>query len=126
MMNNWFQLSNLVSLHEMADSIKLNRYNRVRAITIEANMKDGLALGDALGFLENLVDEHLPAHAVIDYKGQSRDYKGAGASVLFVLVLGVVVVLSSACCPIRKLGSPTGDHVDRTPWRWLARYLGSI
>ncbi|MES9865078.1 MAG: efflux RND transporter permease subunit [Candidatus Thiodiazotropha sp. LLP2] len=86
------QLSNLVSLHEMADSIKLNRYNRVRAITIEANMKDGLALGDALGYLEDLVSEHLPAHAVIDYKGQSRDYKGAGASVLFVLVLGVVVV----------------------------------
>ncbi|MET0008293.1 MAG: efflux RND transporter permease subunit [Candidatus Thiodiazotropha sp. 6PLUC9] len=86
------QLSNLVSLQEVADSIKLNRYNRVRAITIEANLKDGLALGDALGYLEDLVSEHLPAHAVIDYKGQSRDYKGAGGSVLFVLILGVVVV----------------------------------
>ncbi|MES9941663.1 MAG: efflux RND transporter permease subunit [Candidatus Thiodiazotropha sp. 6PLUC2] len=86
------QLSNLVSLQEIADSIKLNRYNRVRAITIEANLKDGLALGDALGYLEDLVSEHLPAHAVIDYKGQSRDYKGAGGSVLFVLILGVVVV----------------------------------
>ena len=86
------QLSNLVSLQEMADSIKLNRYNRVRAITIEANLKDGLALGAALDYLEDLVREHLPAHAVIDYKGQSRDYKTAGGSVLFVLILGVVVV----------------------------------
>jgi multidrug efflux pump len=86
------QLSNLVNLHEMADSITLNRYNRVRAITIEANLRDGLALGDALDYLEALVDEHLPERAVIDYKGQSRDYKIAGGSVTFVLLLGVVVV----------------------------------
>ncbi|MCU7843704.1 MAG: efflux RND transporter permease subunit [Candidatus Thiodiazotropha sp. (ex Monitilora ramsayi)] len=86
------QLSNLVNLHEMADSITLNRYNRVRAITIEANLKDGLALGDALDFLEDLVGEYLPERAIIDYKGQSRDYKIAGGSVTFVLLLGVVVV----------------------------------
>ncbi|MCG8486963.1 MAG: efflux RND transporter permease subunit [Chromatiales bacterium] len=86
------QLSNLVRLQEMADSIKLNRYNRLRAITIEANLQDGLALGDALDYLENLVKEHLPAHAAVDYKGQSRDYRSAGGSILFVLILGVVVV----------------------------------
>ena len=86
------QLSNLVRLQEMADSIKLNRYNRLRAITIEANLQDGLALGDALDYLEDLVKEHLPAHAAVDYKGQSRDYRSAGGSILFVLILGVVVV----------------------------------
>ncbi|MCU7865702.1 MAG: efflux RND transporter permease subunit, partial [Candidatus Thiodiazotropha sp. (ex Lucinoma borealis)] len=48
------QLANLISLQEVADSIKLNRYNRVRAITIEANLKHGLALGSALGYLEGL------------------------------------------------------------------------
>ncbi|MCU7852308.1 MAG: efflux RND transporter permease subunit [Candidatus Thiodiazotropha sp. (ex Monitilora ramsayi)] len=86
------QLSNLVNLHEAADSITLNRYNRVRAITIEANLKDGLALGNALSYLEDLVDQHLPERVIIDYKGQSRDYKIAGGSVVFVLLLGVVVV----------------------------------
>ncbi|MCU7816543.1 MAG: efflux RND transporter permease subunit [Candidatus Thiodiazotropha sp. (ex Rostrolucina anterorostrata)] len=86
------QLANLISLQEVADSIKLNRYNRVRAITIEANLKDGLALGPALGYLEGLVHDHLPAHVIIDYKGQSRDYKTAGGSVKFVLLLGVVIV----------------------------------
>ncbi|MCU7838286.1 MAG: efflux RND transporter permease subunit [Candidatus Thiodiazotropha sp. (ex Troendleina suluensis)] len=86
------QLANLISLQEVADSIKLNRYNRVRAITIEANLKHGLALGSALGYLEGLVHDHLPAHVIIDYKGQSRDYKTAGGSVKFVLLLGVVIV----------------------------------
>ncbi|MGD8312377.1 MAG: efflux RND transporter permease subunit, partial [Gammaproteobacteria bacterium] len=35
-------LSNLVRLEEFADSISLNRYNRVRAITLQANLADGV------------------------------------------------------------------------------------
>ena len=85
-------LSNLVSLQEVADSIKLNRYNRVRALTITANLADGLALGDALNHLDNLVDQHLPPQVIVDYKGQSRDFKATGESILFVLILGGIVV----------------------------------
>ncbi|MCP5306800.1 MAG: efflux RND transporter permease subunit [Chromatiaceae bacterium] len=85
-------LSNLVRLEEVADSIKLNRYNRVRAITIEANLKDGLALGDALAYLDRLVRESLPGKVIVDYKGQSQDFRATGESILFVLVLGSVVV----------------------------------
>jgi multidrug efflux pump len=85
-------LANLVELHEFADSITLNRYNRVRAITLEANLKEGYSLGDALLHLEGLVKQHLPGHAIIDYKGQSRDYKSAGESLIFIFALGVLVV----------------------------------
>ena len=85
-------LSNLVRLEEFADSIKLNRYNRIRAITLEANLADGVALGDALGSLEQLVREHLPSEVLIDYKGQSEDYKSTGGAILFTFLLGIVVV----------------------------------
>ena len=85
-------LSNLVQLEEFADSIKLNRYNRVRSITLEANLAEGYSLGEALTHLESLVDEHLPSQAIIDYKGQSRDYKFAGESLLFIFLLGIMVV----------------------------------
>ncbi len=85
-------LASLVTLSEFADANTLSRYNRVRAITIEANLAEGLALGQALDFLEGLVREHLPAHVIVDYKGQSQDYKAAGSSMLFVFALGVLVV----------------------------------
>ena len=85
-------LSNLVRIEEFADSISLNRYNRVRAITLEANLADGYSLGAALGYLEGLVKEHLPELVIIDYKGQSQDYKFAGGSILFIMLLGTVVV----------------------------------
>ncbi len=85
-------LSNLVRIEEFADSISLNRYNRVRAITLQANLAEGLSLGEALTYLETLVDEHLPDQVIIDYKGQSQDFKFAGSSVLFIMLLGIVVV----------------------------------
>jgi multidrug efflux pump len=85
-------LSNVVRLEEFADSISLNRYNRVRAITLQANLADGVSLGDALSYLEGLVDEHLPGHVIVDYKGQSQDFRYAGGSILFVMLLGTLVV----------------------------------
>ena len=85
-------LANLVRLEELADSIKLNRYNRVRSITLEANLVDNLALGDALAYLERLVQDHLPGQVIVDYKGQSQDFKAAAGSILFVMALSLVVV----------------------------------
>ncbi len=85
-------LSNLVTLEEFADSQTLNRYNRVRAITLEANLADGYSLGEALSYLEGLVRDNLPQTAIVDYKGQSRDFKTAGGDIVFVFVLGVIVV----------------------------------
>lgn len=85
-------LSNVVQLENFADSTSLNRYNRVRAITISASLADDLALGPALEYLENLARQVLPETAVIDYKGQSRDYMTASGSMGFIFVLGLVVV----------------------------------
>jgi len=90
--NELIPLSNLVRIEEFADSISLNRYNRVRAITLQANLAEGVSLGDALGYLEGLVDEHLPDKVIVDYKGQSQDFKFAGGSILFTMLLGMVVV----------------------------------
>ncbi len=85
-------LSNLVTITEYGAAETLSRYNRIRAITLEANLEDGYALGDALAHLETLVREHLPDQAVVDYKGQSRDFVTAGSSIIFVFLLGLVVV----------------------------------
>jgi multidrug efflux pump len=85
-------LSNLVKIEEYADSGSLNRYNRVRAITIEASLAEGYTLGEALQFLRELVRENLPDTAIIDYKGESLDYQTSGSSLLFVFMLGFAVV----------------------------------
>jgi len=85
-------LSNFVQLEEFADSSTLNRYNRVRAITLEANLADGLSLGAALTYMEGLARAHLPENVIIDYKGQSQDLKSSSQSIAFVFLLGILVV----------------------------------
>ena len=85
-------LSNFITIREYGAADNLSRYNRVRSITLEANLAEGYALGDALQHLEALVDEHLPDHAITDYKGQSRDFVASGSSIVFVFVLGLIVV----------------------------------
>lgn len=85
-------LANLVTIHEMAGPSSLNRYNRVRAITIEADLGDGYTLGEALSYLENLAAERLPESVTIDYKGQSLKFKESGSALAFVFALGIIVV----------------------------------
>ena len=85
-------LSNVVTLTETGGSRTLARYNRVRAITIEANLPEGVTLGDALVDIETLAREVLPDEVIIDYKGQSLDLQKSGASILFVFAFGIGVV----------------------------------
>ena len=91
-------LSAVVNVSEEADAASLNRYNRMRAITIEANLADGYSLGDALDYMDALAKRVLPAEATISYKGPSLDYKNSGSSVYFVfaLALGVVFLVLAA------------------------------
>lgn len=89
--NALIPLSNLVRVDEFADTNRLNRYNRVRAITLESNLAEGFSLGAALAHMESLVRAHLPSDVIIDYKGQSYDFKYAGASILWVFLLGILV-----------------------------------
>lgn len=84
-------LSNLVTLKEVADASRLNRYNRMRSLTIDANLSGDLTLGQALDHLNKLAREHLPSKVIIDYRGLSRDYQSAGSSVMFIFLLGILV-----------------------------------
>jgi multidrug efflux pump len=85
-------LANLVSVREQADAGSLNRYNRVRALTISASLAPGYALGDALAYLEELVRTELPFGTVVDYKGESLEYQEAGGSVVLTFLLALLVV----------------------------------
>ncbi|MGH1419983.1 MAG: efflux RND transporter permease subunit [Hyphomicrobiaceae bacterium] len=90
--NKLVPLSNIVRLTERADSAQLDRYNRVRAITLSANLGPNLVLGDALDYLEGLVRDNLPETASIDFKNQSRDFKSSNSSISFVFLLGILIV----------------------------------
>ena len=85
-------LSSLITVQANADAGTLNRYNRLRAITISANLKPGYSLGEALAFLEDIVQTELPPTAQIDYKGESRELRDSESGLIFAFVLALLVV----------------------------------
>ncbi|MFM9271381.1 efflux RND transporter permease subunit [Halomonas elongata] len=85
-------LSSMVTLTDFAGPSTLNRYNRLRAVTIQANLAEGYSMGEALDYLETTADDILPAEVQTDVKGDARDYKEASSATTFLLALGVVVV----------------------------------
>jgi multidrug efflux pump len=85
-------LSNLIYLEERAGAATLNRYNRLRTITLTASLNPGYALGDALQFLEDTVATELPETAQIDYKGESLEYKEASGSLFFTFGIALLIV----------------------------------
>ncbi len=85
-------LASLVEVTETAGAIQLNRYNRVRAITISADLAEGYSLGEALDYLVAKAREVLPPEVALDFQGPSRDIHESGQSIAFVFMLGLVVV----------------------------------
>ncbi|WP_199608861.1 efflux RND transporter permease subunit [Flocculibacter collagenilyticus] len=84
-------LDSIVSISEKATASSLNRYNRMRSITISANLADNYALSDALAFLNKVVAEEIQGNISIDFKGQSQIYSETGAAMAGVFALALLV-----------------------------------
>jgi multidrug efflux pump len=85
-------LANLVSLKELAEPGRLNRFNRLRGITLSAGLAPGYSLGEALEWVQKAAAEELPGSAQLDYKGDSREYLKAGGAIVLTFALALLVV----------------------------------
>ncbi|MEO6102640.1 MAG: efflux RND transporter permease subunit, partial [Pseudoxanthomonas sp.] len=101
-------LSNLVSLSEVAEPGSLNRFNRLRAITISAGLAPGYPLGEAIAWTQQVVAEELPEYAQIDWKGESREFQQAGGAVLFTFALALLIVYLALAAQFESFIHPLG------------------
>jgi len=85
-------LANLVTFRTVGEAARLPHYNRTRTITISGGLSDDYTLGEAIDYLDKLAAELLPAEAVIDYQGESLDYKTDSASIELVFLFALIVV----------------------------------
>ncbi|NYT74817.1 efflux RND transporter permease subunit [Halomonas sp. QX-2] len=99
-------LASLVTLSDFAGASTLNRFDRIRAITIEANLADGYPLGEALAYLEQSAAELLPEEAQTNVAGASRDFQQASGATAFLLILGALVVFLVLAAQFESLIHP--------------------
>ena len=75
-----------------AGPMRLNRFDRLRSITVSAALVPGYALGDALRYVEDVVEQEMPPSVKLAYDGQSREFKQSGAQLYWMFVLALVIV----------------------------------
>ncbi|NNL67333.1 MAG: efflux RND transporter permease subunit, partial [Myxococcales bacterium] len=85
-------LANLVTLVEEAGPTQLNRFDRMRAITVNAALAPDAALGSVLAELETRVREVLPASARVGWDGESLEYFESGSSLYATFGLALLIV----------------------------------
>jgi len=86
------RVANLATISNVTEAGVLNRFNRMRAVTIVSGLATGYTLGEAMEWAQRVVQEELPQEAQIDWKGESRELKAAGGAAMTTLLLAILVV----------------------------------
>jgi multidrug efflux pump len=83
------QLSNLVSYTEGVVPENFPHFNRMRSVTVSAQLGAGKTIGDGVGFLEAKVKPLLPAGYTFAWDGETREFVESGSDtyMLFGLAL---------------------------------------
>jgi multidrug efflux pump len=85
-------LSSFVSLSESAAPQQLNRFDRVRSITIQSSLAPGVSIGDGLNKLEEIVRSELPPEVRIGYQGQSKEFRDSSNAIYITFAMALLVV----------------------------------
>jgi multidrug efflux pump len=85
-------LSSVVTIHDTTAPRDMNHFDRMRSVTVTANLADGYALGEALTFLEQTARETLPPTARVDFDGQSREYKESSSGIVLTFGLALLFI----------------------------------
>jgi multidrug efflux pump len=85
-------LAALVTVDEGATANALRRFERLRSITLSANLAPGYALGDALDYVEEVIRQEIPEGVQINYDGESREYKQSGERLWLTFAFALLIV----------------------------------
>src|SRR5688572_4553864 len=85
-------LSSVVRLEEISGAVQLNRFDRLRAITISSGLSPDYSMGEAIEFFRNVVDEELPPTAKLSFDGESREYLKSSQALYWTFLAALLVV----------------------------------
>lgn len=99
-------LSNLVTTKNLGGTDDLPRVNKLRAVTITANLNKGYSIGEALKWLEQAAAVDMKPDMKIDYTGQSKQFKEAGSAIGFAFALAILIVFLTLAAQFESFVHP--------------------
>lgn len=100
------QLSNLITLKEAVAPKELNRFNKLRSVTLSANIAPGYTLGQGLTVLEATVKQVLGETAQTALDGQSREFRESGETLVFTFILALLFIYLVLAAQFESFISP--------------------
>ena len=85
-------LAAVASVHEGLGPLSVNHSGQLPSVTLSFNVRQGVALGEALADLQAEADATLPAGVQASFQGNARQFQDAQASMGWLLVLAIVVI----------------------------------
>ena len=89
---NLIRLDSLIKIEEGATAKELNRYNRIRSITLKAGIDKNYSLGEAISYLEKVIKKIDNKKVKIDYKGQSKEFKDSSKQLFYIFLTSLIVI----------------------------------
>ncbi|ACJ00606.1 efflux RND transporter permease subunit [Rhodospirillum centenum] len=84
-------LANLIEINDIAGATELNRYDRLRSITISGTLEPGLSMGEAIDMVRAAATEMLPPEAQLAFEGAARQQLEASSSIFFAFGMALLV-----------------------------------
>ncbi|GLP97487.1 multidrug efflux RND transporter permease subunit [Paraferrimonas sedimenticola] len=97
-------LSSLVEVEMKAEPRALPHFNQMNSMTVSAVNTPGVAIGDAIAYMQDIGQNQLPVGYSYDFLGEARQYvtEGSALYVTFLLALAIIfLVLASQFESIR-------------------------
>jgi multidrug efflux pump len=85
-------LSSVVSTEETSGTMRLSRFNRLRAIKVNADLAPGYTMGEAVKWFQDTVATELPREASLSFDGESGEFMRTGQQLYFTFLLALAVV----------------------------------
>jgi multidrug efflux pump len=84
-------LASLIELTETSGPKELRRFDRLRSIGLTAALAPGYSLGEAIDYMQRIVDEEIPEGVRLNYDGESREFIQAGSAIYFTFALALLL-----------------------------------
>jgi multidrug efflux pump len=98
-------LSTVVHLSEQVEPNKLTQFNQQNSATFQAIPAQGVSLGQALAFLEQVAME-LPTGFSYDWQADARQYMQEGNSLMFAFLAALIVIYLVLAAQYESLMDP--------------------
>jgi multidrug efflux pump len=85
-------LSSLMHIEKSVEPSKLTQFQQLNSLTVSAMMTPGVALGDAMDYLQEQAQQLFPQGFSWDYTGASRQYAQQGSALIITFFMSLLVI----------------------------------